>query len=49
MNIYTLEGEYKRNLEIQVIGALMIEPRIIREVMGKLNESDFDQKPCAAV
>ena len=49
MNIYNIEGDYKRNLEIQVIGAIMIEPRILRDVMGELNASDFDIKACEAV
>lgn len=49
MNLYDIEGKYKQRLEISVIGSIMIEPRVIKEMIGFLNASDFDMKPCAAV
>ena len=49
MNIYDLKGDYKNRLEINVIGAILIEPRLVKDVAGFLTASDFDQKACAAV
>lgn len=49
MNIYDIEGEYKNRLEQHVIGALLIEPRMVKDVMGFLTASDFSYKSCAAV
>lgn len=50
MNVYESGGEYKKNLEIQIIGSIMIWPKkVMSEVMGEVNASDFDVKACAAV
>ena len=49
MNIYDIKGEYKNSLETSVIGSILIEPRILRDMMGFLTASDFDLKACAAV
>ena len=49
MNIYDIEGEYKSRLEVNVIGALLVEPRLMKDIMGFLSAADFDQKKCAAV
>lgn len=49
MNIYDIEGDYKNSLEAAVVGALLIEPRAVKDMMGFLNASDFDSKGCAAV
>lgn len=50
MNVYESGGDYKRNLEIQIIGSIMIWPyRVMSEIIGEVNASDFDMKPCATV
>lgn len=49
MNIYDIDGEYKERLEKNVIGSLLIEPRLMKDVMGFLSAADFSSVPCSAV
>lgn len=40
---------YTENLEYSVVGAVCIEPRVIRELHGKVLPDDFEDEACAAV